>query len=71
MTKFMGDGFDALPFVERINELNGGGLICEAKSCGWMFFPAPVPSPVGNHLYPDVLHIRSRFVEKFRQGFRF
>jgi hypothetical protein len=57
MTKFMGDGFNSLPFVQRINNPNGGGLNRKAESCRRMFFLTPMPSPVGDHFYPDVLII--------------
>jgi hypothetical protein len=71
MSEFMGDGFNALSFLQRISKPDSGALGGETSGCGRMFFLTPMPFPVCNHLYPDILHIGSRFFEKFRHGFRF
>jgi hypothetical protein len=67
----MGDGLNSLLSVQRIGKLDGGFLHGETNGCGGMFFLTPMPFPVCNHLYPDILHIGSRFFEKVRQGLRF
>jgi hypothetical protein len=57
MSKFMGDGFNSLSFVQRIDDPDNGLLEVKANSCGRVFFLAPKTSSIRNHLYPDVLHI--------------
>jgi uncharacterized OB-fold protein len=57
MGKFMGDGFNSLSFVQRIDDPDNGLLEGKANSCGRVFFPTPMLSPVSNHLYPDTLYI--------------
>jgi hypothetical protein len=52
----MGNDFNSLPFIQRISKLHGGFLNGETNRCGRMFFLTPMPFPVRNHLYPEILH---------------
>jgi uncharacterized OB-fold protein len=57
MGKFMGDGFNSLSFVQRIDDPDNGLLEGKANSCGRVFFPTSIISPACNHLYRDALSI--------------
>jgi hypothetical protein len=71
MGKFMGDGFNSLSFVQRIDDPDNGLLEGKAKGASWMFFIARMTFSMRDYLYFYPLNIRSRFPEKFVQGIRF
>ena len=67
----MGNGINSFFSVQRIGKPDGGSSNGDAEGCGWMFFLAPVASPVCHPLYSDILDVGSCFLKKFHQGFAF